>query len=482
MQRDSRKMVRLVREAAVVVGSVLIASVPLTCSLTLETVAYRDVAIVDVGATPDAASASNGAADGCNCATDGQCDQSCDSGINCPMQPCACPSNEVVCRTGCTDLTQDPSNCGGCAQACASGAACVSGTCVCGPSTTRCPAGCAAISTDAMNCGGCGHRCAIGQNCVSGACVCATGETLCGGVCVDLATASDHCGSCSNRCLSGETCTAGACTCPTGQLVCGGTCAAVDTAAHCGSCANDCGPAGTCTSGVCSCIGDGNALCGAQCYNLASDPTHCGACGLSCGTGGVCTSGVCSCPAGVTQVAAGGGSFRCVDTRNDPANCGSVGVSCQSDQACTGGSCSCRLGLTATPGGCVDTQTDALNCGSPGYMCPAGSGLEAVCIAGVCRNRVACAALGAGWVVCDLGGDPRFSCVNVQSDPLHCGACDQPCAADEVCVAGGCRTQTPAIGCTSCPCVTGCAGSAACCPNPTGPGVPPVCVSGGFCP
>ena len=39
---------------------------------------------------------------------------------------------------------------------------------------------------------------------------------------------------------------------------------------------------------------------------------------------------------------------------------------------------------------------------------------------------------------CPAGGTCGGDCVNTQTDPRHCGGCDQPCNSGEVCTAGGC--------------------------------------------
>ena len=74
-------------------------------------------------------------------------------------------------------------------------------------------------------------------------------------------------------------------------------------------------------------------------------------------------------------------------------------------------------------------------------------------------------------------------CVNVTSDPLHCGKCGKECGPGELCAAGICQGYVLAVGCTACPCAA-CAvvvSGSICCPALSGH-KRPICVSGGTCP
>jgi hypothetical protein len=65
------------------------------------------------------------------------------------------------------------------------------------------------------------------------------------------------------------------------------------------------------------------------------------------------------------------------------------------------------------------------------------------------------------------------------TSPLHCGACDNACASNEVCVQGNCERYFPSPACTTCPCAA-CGAGTSCC---TYPGESfAVCVNGNTCP
>jgi len=68
------------------------------------------------------------------------------------------------------------------------------------------------------------------------------------------------------------------------------------------------------------------------------------------------------------------------------------------------------------------------------------------------------------------------ACVNLDESPLHCGECDNPCDADELCIGGDCREYAPTDECSSCS-----GGMGTCCGYP-GDEVLQICVEGGDCP
>ena len=152
-----------------------------------------------------------------------------------------CPPGTNQCRTGCVNLQNDPSNCGGCGVVCSSSgtsaARCVGGRCVapCRPGSIDCDGqlanGCEVDPlSDRTNCGGCRRLCPSDQICVGGACA-SPGcpptpfNMVCGGLCVDTRFDAAHCGECSAECLSAggplAVCFEGACgRCPLGTTLC----------------------------------------------------------------------------------------------------------------------------------------------------------------------------------------------------------------------------------------------------------------------
>lgn len=99
------------------------------------------------------------------------------------QQAVSCASGLTNCSGACVDLSSDYLNCGGCGSACPSAGPnvatieCIGGTCVqtaCDPGYANCYGGldCTDLSQDPDNCGGCGNVCETGV-CASGACTAA---------------------------------------------------------------------------------------------------------------------------------------------------------------------------------------------------------------------------------------------------------------------------------------------------------------------
>lgn len=117
---------------------------------------------------------------------------------------------------------------------------------------------------------------------------------------------------------------------------------------------------------------------------------------------------------------------------------------------------------------CIDVTSDPAHCGGCDQPCPAGI----ACDQGTCSCP-------PGTMQC---GE---ACVDVNADGQHCGGCDQPCTDGTVCLDGACSmgcgalsecaggcvdTETNAMHCGGCeqPCPTGaaCEGGACACPGP----------------
>jgi hypothetical protein len=107
---------------------------------------------------------------------------------------CSAPNGRVGLCSGpsgsCSDLANDPLNCGGFGFVCPAGQTCTKGVCSgtppecgigrigaycnsdAGLSYLCCPGiGCTDTDTDPANCGGCNIACGLGQSCAAGACI-----------------------------------------------------------------------------------------------------------------------------------------------------------------------------------------------------------------------------------------------------------------------------------------------------------------------
>jgi hypothetical protein len=308
---------------------------------------------------------------------------------------------------------------------------------------------CVDTQTNRFNCGTCGTYCPDGTTCTAGTCVaitCPTGQTLCGDTCADLLIDGQHCGACDQSCNgeSQQVCRDGACGCPTGQTACtvgdGFTvCRETETDPYnCGGCGNACPGGQTCFGGGCVPItcDVGRTLCGESCTDLQTDTNNCGACGRYCFSEAreICAQGLCACPNGLTRCTYEQGYSVCRETQTDRYNCGACGITCPSGQTCSAGGCvalTCETGLSACGDECADLQENPSHCGGCGEACD-GEARE-VCRQGLCG----CA---AGELRCDYDG---FSlCRSTQADRYNCGGCGNECPDNQICNTGVCTTAT----------------------------------------
>jgi hypothetical protein len=312
-----------------------------------------------------------------------------------------------LCGGECVDTTRNVAHCGGCGRPCPSSeygrASCTAGTCKleCNAGYTACADGCYALSSDPQHCGACSESC---------------GEVEGGvGVC--------EAGQCGVRCLAGFS-------------ACGGACVRADVdPAHCGTCGNVCQPDQRCAGGAC--VRDcpaGTLECSRGCVNVQSDPNHCGACekGCSAPVGAVasCQAGSCGWQCGGTLSKCG---EACLDLQSDSANCGGCGKRCadappNATRACERGACvlHCAEGFTNCDGQCVSASVVEM-------ARTAGLGMLGVCMAlTALQNRMKCAGMGQNTTYCS------GECVNIYTDPSHCGGCGQACGARQFCYRGAC--------------------------------------------
>lgn len=137
----------------------------------------------------------------------------------------------------------------------------------------------------------------------------------------------------------------------------------------------------------------------------------------------------------------------------------------------------CQPGFTRCAGStgkstCVELQTDTTHCGACGKACPS----DQTCVAGVCTPR--CPQCGSGEGCCGR------ECVDLANDPNHCGSCERKCGAKETCLNGACFCVPATCADLGKTCGTfddGCGGTRNCgiCietfPCPTCPPDPPSC-------
>jgi hypothetical protein len=197
-----------------------------------------------------------------------------------------------------------------------------------------------------------------------------------------------------------------------------------------------------------------------------------------------CDDGVCDCAAGLTRCGS-----SCVDLLGDSAFCGACDQRCDADEACSSGVCDCRSELMRCGAHCVDPASDANHCGECGLGCAEHeSCVVGVCVEATCPTGLAaCQASdpdGMGNPMPPGNGNGKkrgLSCIDLDRDPAHCGACGKECKTNEVCCGGDCTRIAPALPCTKCPCSEACAvlfGEEASCRTIKGD---PYCVARDYC-
>ncbi len=317
----------------------------------------------------------------------------------------------------------------------------------CASDYQRCNGACVSLMSDS-HCGKCGEACGDNASCFKDdqgnyACQCATGYATCASdeCAIDVTTDISHCGGCFNKCGQDEECVGGECVCNSLTRENKVLASDADRAqayaselANCGQCGYDCKAVSVdndrCVEGHCRCAGDGTSCVeGDGCsVDLNSDPKNCGQCGHECEAAANCIDGKCGCATG--QVYCDG---ECVD--NNDEHCGDGCLKCLDNTECNVKTNAC---LCSDPDafikrkacligdniyGCVKLGTDQ-NCADCGNICMGGT----TCQSGQCKCR-------EGYALCG-----SKNCLNIQTDPLHCGECHNACQKSTPhCVAGQCR-------------------------------------------
>ena len=99
------------------------------------------------------------------------------------------------------------------------------------------------------------------------------------------------------------------------------------------------------------------------------------------------------------------------------------------------GDLGCGNGDTRCGAECVNLQSDPLHCGACDSLCCLGT----VCSYGVCAIDCQMGLTGCPEPAEDLGCHSYGVCANLTTDPNHCGACEIVCPHGTVCQLGVCK-------------------------------------------
>jgi len=243
--------------------------------------------------------------------------------------------------------------------------------------------------------------------------------------------------------------------CPTGDTVCPRV--AIDTqvdASNCGRLGEACFVAhGTpaCSAGICEIVAcedgwadcDGEARTGCE-TDVRGGVENCGGCGRACRPPhglGICAEGACelaACDRGWSDCDGLVGNGCETRTGHSPEDCGACGIACAPGLFCVDGACElhCELPWTPCDPACVDLRSDPDHCGRCGRACRLVHAATAACEAGAC----AVASCEAGWGDCDGHGSNGCE-TDLLRDPAHCGRCGNACVLDHAtaaCRGGAC--------------------------------------------
>jgi hypothetical protein len=327
-------------------------------------------------------------------------------------------------KNGCeVNWLADPQNCGECEAACPTGWLCERGTCVpgCRSDLVQCDEGCVDTQSDPNNCGGCGNTCKLNQVCDLSICTgdCGKGRIDCYGSCAELETDPSNCGDCGIVCDSHNAhpkCELGMC--------------------QVGECIH---PFGDCDRLLEGCETD---------LKISND--HCGSCGNACGLNMGCQGAVCTCNDYYADCDQNPDTGCEIMVKTDPMNCGDCGNVCDQPPpddcdenflmvhprlgTCDEWTCGYEPVPTLCEFGCHNGECSGDPCGD--IRCDEGE----ICVDGVC----ACGGTGS-----DCGGEEfccGTDCVNLWSNPDHCGVCFMACGSNAFCEGVECMCSSPEVG------------------------------------
>ncbi len=379
-------------------------------------------------------------ANGTSTCTGSACDFFCNAGYHRCGSQCLPNTSVSSCGSLCTPCAP-PANgtatCNGtsCDFTCTAGFHRCGSQCLPNNSTSSCGTLCTPCTPPASSTPTC--------NGVSCGFTCNSGTHACGGQCLsnyDVGSCGASCTPCVPPSNASSTCNGTSCdfSCSFGFHRCGSSCALDSSPFTCGTSCTACplGPANstaTCNGVSCGWVcNSGFHDCGGQCVSDSST-TQCGSSCLSCtppaNASSVCQGGACDfvCNAGYhrcgTSCRANTDVDACGTTSCTPCPAGPP----NSTRTCNGTACgyACNAGFNACGGQCVANDFNAA-CGTSCTACTASTALERpTCDAGVCGTDCVTA--------CNL------TCVDVRTNPAHCGGCNAPCGGGQVCSGGECR-------------------------------------------
>jgi hypothetical protein len=420
-----------------------------------------------------------------------------DAGADASVEPDACVPIDEVCNEAdddCDghvdetfDLSTDIDHCGRCDVECPKNPSHGSPVCRMGECAVECDAryadcdadvanGCESVVGTAAACGNCMTMCLDADTplCEVETCVgdCSATLASCGTSCVDVRTDPNHCGACDRACPDASH-AAAACT----GMVCGFTCdsGAFDCdliasngcesehreLAHCGACGRTCAlpnASESCATGTCEVVACERSF--RNCDSIAANgcetdvnfsTAHCGRCGEPCPPDPPrghysCSAGRCvlECDPGFGNCDSNGEN-GCEADLTSPETCGRCSVRCEgSTPFCVSDASGARCDMACEPtaarcgSSCVDVTSDPSHCGDCMTICP-----ERPQATAVCRERACAIACGDRFLDCDTVSDNGCETpINTLSD---CGACRAPCAprnAMGTCATGVCLVES----------------------------------------